>query len=276
MRLKTVLATALLGAASGLHLNAASFINGNFETGDATGWTIGGGYRGGVANNALNPADVLPGGSRYNVGIANGHSSIVTPGLDPRTGNMLNQVYSGNYSWRVEDTTTGGYASAISQRVNNYTDSNIFFAWAAVLEGAHGTNDAATMKISLLDLTAGDVLISREYNAADDGSGVDPRFNVFRASNGANFFWTPWQIEQLVLPANRIGHDLQLTVLASDCEPTAHAGYLYLDGFGSVLPPPVDGVPEPATIWFLASGLIAIAWRVQRSRAKQAVKALNR
>jgi hypothetical protein len=242
---------------------ADSFVNGNFETGDASGWTIGGGYRGNTLNPDLKIPDFLPGGANYDASIASSHSSIVTPGLDANTGNQLNRVYSGNYSWRVEDTTNGGYASVISQSVSNYTDSQIFFAWAAVLEGAHGPTDAATVQILLTDNTAGDNLISREYNAGTTGSGVDARFN-YEAST--NFYWTPWQIEQLTLPADRQGHDFTLSILAADCQPTGHTGYAYLDGFGSVLPPPSD-VPEPASIAMLGAGLGGILLVARRKRA---------
>jgi hypothetical protein len=232
-------------------MQAASFTNGNFETGDATGWTTGTGFRASVSNPSLTPEMVLPGGSLHDP--SRNHSSIVTAGGDPNTGGALNGVFSGTYSWRVEDTTFGGYGSAITQTVVNYTDPQIFFAWAAVLEGAHGLTDAATMKISLRDLTVGDILITREYNAASSGGGVDPRFN-YNAST--NFFWTPWQIEQLVLPAGRIGNTFALSIIAADCSPTGHAGYLYLDGFGAVLPPP--GIPEPGTYVLLSTGLGAL------------------
>ena len=134
----------VLCAALAPSAHAASFVNGSFEDGTSTGWTTGTGFRGSELNSSLDPSMFLPGGTLFDPGLV--HSSIVTPGLVPETGNMLNQVYSGNYSWRVEDQVNGGYASAIQQQVNNYTDSSIFFAWAAVLEGAHGTNDAATYK----------------------------------------------------------------------------------------------------------------------------------
>jgi hypothetical protein len=233
-------------------VQAASFTNGNFETGDSTGWTTGTGYRAGVNNPTLTPEMVLPGGSLYDS--SRNHSSIVTAGTDANTGNALNMVYSGTYSWRVEDTTFGGYASGIRQTVVNYTDPEIFFAWAAVLEGAHVTTNSATVKIYLRDLTVGDTLVTREYNAADDGTGVDPRFN-YNAST--NYFWTPWQIEQIILPLARIGNTFELSILASDCQPTGHTGYMYLDGFGAVIPPPSD-VPEPGTYALLASGLGAL------------------
>ncbi|MGH8190775.1 MAG: PEP-CTERM sorting domain-containing protein [Rhodanobacteraceae bacterium] len=228
------------------------FINGGFEDGNANGWTLGGGYRGGLYN-PLNPADFLPGGSRYDSTIANSHSSIIDKSYtDPDVGSKLGTtVYSGNYSWRVEDTITGGYASVISQEVKGYTDPNIFFAWKSVLEGAHGPTDAATMIITLTDLTTGTVLISREYNAASGGGGIDPRFDF----DGTYYYTPKWQIEQLAIDAALYGDDFLLSVLAADCEPTGHAGYVYLDGFGAVLPPPTTGVPEPSNLLLFGAGL---------------------
>ena len=257
--------TLLLAAASLLALSTAAhadaFVNGGFEAGDSSGWTTGTGYRGNVSNPNLHPSDVLPGGSLYSNGL--NHSSIIATGtVDSNVGAALGStVYSGNYSWRVEDLTTGGYASAISQTVLNYTDANIFFAWKSVLEGAHGVTDAATMIIQLTDLTTGDVLISREYNAASGGGGVDPRF-----STDGRYFYTPdWQIEQLAIDASLSGHDFLLAVLGSDCEPTGHRGYVYLDGFGNTPPPP--GVPEPATLGLLGVGLAGVLGLRRRRKA---------
>lgn len=233
---------------------AGVFVNGGFEDGDSTGWTVGGGNRASTPN-PLNPADFLPTGSLYNAGIAGSHSSIInTAYVDPNVGPVIGStVYSGNYSWRVEDTVAGGYASVISQTVNGYSDPNIFFAWKAVLLGAHDASEAATMVISLVDLTKGDELIRREYNAASGGGGVDARFSTYN-----NNFYTPdWQIENLAIDPTRAGDDFMLTVLAADCEPTAHWGYVYLDGFGSV-PPPAN-VPEPATLAMLGAGMLGLA-----------------
>lgn len=250
-----VLALCLSGSAS-----AAGFVNGNFETGDTTGWTTGTGYRGGVDNMALNPVDFLPGGSHNILGL--NHSAVVTAGIAPHTDGKLNQVYSGNYSFRAEDTVYGGYASAITQRVNNYTDPSIFFAWAAVLEGAHGLDDAATFKLVLRDETSGVNLITRQSNAADGGGGVDSRFTL----SSDNFYYTAWQTEQLALDPAVLGHDFSLTLLAADCQPTGHAGYVYLDGFGAILPP--ADVPLPGSLALLGVG--ALGFGLNRRKRKAA------
>lgn len=236
---------------------AASFVNGDFEDGNTNGWTTAGSYdRTGVNNTGLTPALVLGSGS------VDTHSAVIgTSYVDPNVGAALGTtVYGGNYAYRVEDTTYGGYASAISQTVANYTDPTIFFAWKSVLLGAHGTSDAATMRITLTDngtegTPLSNVLIDRTYNAASGGGGVDARFSTL----GGNFYTPQWQIEQLSIDAALSGHSFTLSVLAADCQPTGHWGYVYLDGFGANIPDPGNNVPEPGSLALLGLGLAGLA-----------------
>jgi hypothetical protein len=234
------------------HAGAAAFVNGAFESGDTSGWTVGQASRGGVVTSALDPSLYLNG--------ASGRSAIISAGyVDPNVGAALGStIYSGANSFRVEDTTTGGLLSVISQTVTGYTDANIFFAWKAVLEnGGHSDEQSAAMVILLEDLTTGGTVISRTYNAGTGGGGVDTRFNNI----GALFYTPQWQIEQLAIDASLQGHDFRLSVLATDCLPTGHTGYVYLDGFGAVAPPPL---PAPATLVLLGAGLLGLGWAKRR------------
>jgi hypothetical protein len=274
--MRKLLKTAVLSAAAvaASTASAAGFVNGGFEDGNTGGWVIGGGSRSSQNLSAINANDYLPGGSRYTANIANTHSAIVTAGSDANASPVssllpASKVYSGNYALRIEDTTTGGYVSVAKQTVTNYTDANIFFAWLAVLEnGGHSAEQSAAMIIKLNDLTTGETVISRVYNAVGGGGGVDSRF-----SQQGNYFYTAnWQIEQLSIDATRQGHDFELIVLGSDCGPTAHEGFMYLDGFGAVTPPTGGGsVPEPVTALLAGMGLLGIAGASRRAKkAKQA------
>ncbi len=265
MKMRTIAAALTMACAAG-SVMAAGFVNGGFEAGDMSGWAIGGGYRGGANYNPLDPANFLSGGAAYNAGIAGSHSAIISAGtVDPHVGALLGStVYSGNYSLRVEDTTYGGYASVASQTVTNYTDTDIFFAWKAVLEGAHGVRDAASMVISLVDLTTSTELIRREYNASTSGGGGGSIFS----QSGGDYYTPQWQIEQLTIGSALSGHDFMLSVLAADCQPTGHYGYIYLDGFGAVIPPG-GNVPEPATLALAGLALAGGAFARRRNK-KQA------
>lgn len=248
---------ALTLAASTLLVSVAHadpFVNGGFETGNFSGWTVSNAaYRYPIYNNALTPNWV------FNNQGSSIHSQIISTGtIDPNVGAAFGStVYAGNYSVRIEDTTWGGYASAITQTVTNYTEDSINFVWKAVLLGAHDVDDAATFKLVLTDLTAGIDLITREYNAASSGSGVDSRFSF----SGGNYYTQDWQIETLNIGESLKGHDFMLSLVAADCEPTGHWGYVYLDGFGSVAGGGGDdtnNVPEPTTLAILGLGLLGM------------------
>ncbi|MFZ6816121.1 PEP-CTERM sorting domain-containing protein [Undibacterium sp. Rencai35W] len=248
---KIVLALGLaMMAASSAY--ATGFTNGGFEAGDVSGWTGGGGTWHGSPVAPANP-------SIFNGGPSN--NTIMSGGVDPITG--ANRVYSGNYSVRANDNISNYSVSTLRQTVTNYTDSAIYFAWNAVLQGSHGLTDSDYFSLTLTDDTTNTTIVNRAYSSAGAIGGGASGVNW---TSFGSWLSSGWVVESINLAdLNAIGHDFTLTLLASDCPYGGHAGYVYLDGFGARIPP--NDVPEPGSLALLGLGIAGLASLRKRKNA---------
>lgn len=214
------------------------FENGGFENGDSNGWTRGGGDRNNIYAFNIKMDAYLPGGVSYDENISNQQLSIVSSGQDPLLLNRIpNIVFRGNYSLKIGDNRTGGYAALVSQRIDNYFCDDIYFAWLAVLEASHNESESSIVIIELKDITQGDTPIRKSYSAAASSAGTESLFKNATTENLFSiFYYTSWLTEHLHLNGTRRGHNFTLNVLSADCSQTGHMGYVYLDGFGGLAP----------------------------------------
>lgn len=260
---KLLSASIALAFASGA-AHAASFTNGGFENGTISGWTTGGGvWTSGMGLGLpLNSSLYLPGGARYNpsgttFGAPNSPITITSAGTDPITG--ADTVKYGNHSVRVNDSINNYGVSVLQQSVTNYDGTSINFAWNAVLEASHGTTDSDHFQIRLVDNTTGATLYDVAFSSATSPG-------QFRQVG----WWYTSDWVEISIPVTQ-GNNYTLTLLAADCPYGGHAGYVYLDGFGTTQGGGGDDdggeAPEPGSLALAGLALAGLAGLRRKRKA---------
>lgn len=224
-----VRALAVSSAALGVALAAApahadTFVNDGFETGDASGWTLTGGYWHSIDPTTGQPSWPPP-VTDYN-GPATQWSIQDAGNFDPNTGAPV--VFSGQHSMRLNDLVNDYSITAMSQSVNNYSGNKLYYSWNAVLEPSHGATDSPSFIIKVVDKTAGTTINYISYSAY-----TAQQTTIFRQAG--RYVTSDWKVEDIDMVN---GHDYEMTFIALDCPYGGHRGYVYVDTFGNTIPVP--------------------------------------
>jgi hypothetical protein len=251
----------------------AVFSNGGFESADLSSWSV-------SSRDSATPSYVAQtAGTTTVASTSNGGLSAVlttAPSIDSNTG--INQTYDGSYAARVGDQLAWGFSGGgnfynqITQTASVVAEADgsagrLFFAWAAVEEiSNHGGSATPFFSVNVLNLRTGLNIYDVAHYEDDGGAWVDNGNGWKYSANSNALDPKGWNVNNLDLTALGVlvGDNLQLTAIARDCSPTAHAMYVYLDGFGATKP--ISNVPEPTTIALMGLGLLGFAAR-RRNKA---------
>lgn len=235
----------MVAAALGLAATAkAGFVNGGFETGDFTGWTV---EYGTVGNNNWTPG----------LGPANDiHQAVVSGNnIDPYV-NAFDTPFNGNYMARLNRNEATYEKSRIRQTaVMGAGETDLYVNWGAVLQDpSHNPSAQPYFEIEVKKNGAQIYYFQHTAGAGGNAGWTETSLN-------SDIWWKSGQFSLINALAENDSIEVILTV--GDCGLGGHWGYAYLDGIGNIAPPPPPGgdrVPDGGlTVAMLASALAGLA-----------------
>ena len=242
-RSRSLIVSALAFAVCGIGVVAvADFVDGGFESGSLGNWTVTTYHRG--INTFASPVeDTLRDGLVLNAGGTN-QTSVVTGTANESevdSNAPLRYPLYGTKSARVNyqgsQTNTNSLKQTITittADVDTFDDKpHVRFAVAPVLQdGTHDPTEQPYYFVNVRNLTKGTTLF-HSFKYANQ-----PGVPWKAGEQDGNWVYTEWQLVDVSPGAGLldVSDSVEVEVIAARCQQGAHAGYVYVDGFGAFLP----------------------------------------
>jgi len=231
---------------------AELFVNGGFETGDFTGWTLDYGYYNGGGSISWGQGDH---GLRAVI-----DDSGTMPGqtldIDP---------YNGNYMARINDIYGGNHATKISQQgaisQDDIDSGTLYVNWGAALVNPSGHPDDAQPLFGI------NVSVDGVLQSTFQANGNEAATTwTLAGSDGYEPLYYKQDTWTYDLSAYDIGDSVLVEMFVADCSWGGHGGYAFLDGIGTAYQPPGQDpvVPVPAAAILGWLGVNVAGWLSHR------------
>ena len=239
------LAAGLLALLIPTSVALALFTNGGFEAGDFSSWTQTNFLNFGlVGSPPFTEASIVrtAGGSNQSI-VVGPNTPLSQPDSVLGASASLRWPRFGSFAARVNGPTTGRISNTLLQ-TDVITSSDVDtvdgkvhlrFAFAPVLEDpGHDPEDQPFFYINLKNVTKGNAVLYETFNYANQ-AGIPWQTIVV---GGRTFRYVDWIVVDIA-PGNialEVGDTVTLEVIAADCSLSGHAGWVYVDAFGSLIP----------------------------------------
>lgn len=245
MKIASLSAAVLIAIAICVSPAQALFTNGGFETGNTNGWTI-------VGDHSV--------------------ISSFTPQFNNTSGWNSNIPYYGNYSLLLGSGDVGNVWDNNRQSTATQTDTisaadiangaKLFFRWGAILEEPTNLADHTDAQQPYFSVKVS-VNAAQVYFFEQRANQTGFTKIGTNATGDAGDIWYGQDIAEFDLTAYAAGDSVKIDLFVKDCGLGGHGGLVFLDGFGTVKPPPI---PVPSTILLFGPALAGLAlWRQRRS-----------
>jgi hypothetical protein len=217
---------------------SALFVNGGFETGDYTGWTVTGAGSG-------------TGASR--IDIIDDTATMDYQSIDVNP-------YNGTYMARIGDVY-GDYDSTKLSQTDTISQQDIddgavlYVNWGAILvdpvNNPHGDADTPFFSI---DVTVNGAPAAHFERLATDHTLATAAGNYGASTGGEMWYWAgTWSFD---LAAYSVDDVVGIDLYVEDCGWGGHGGYAFLDGIGTI--DPGNHVPVPPAVLLMGTGMFGL------------------